>query len=847
MISGPVVKGATLVRRALSCGRLLAARLSRVGLGRVFAGAMVLAVGISPLAGQTAWAQFTVNTGVPGQQAAPTPTPTRSVAPVARKAPVVSPVAATTPAAAPAAEPAASVVPEASGGTIASVAVTGNQRIEADTVRAYMVLKDGDTFDSARMDQSLKSLFATGLFADVAMARRGNDLVVKVVENPIINRIAFEGNKRVEDDKLQAEIQLHPRQVYTRTKVQEDVKRILDVYRRSGRFAVTVDPKVIQLEQNRVDLAFEINEGPSTYIRRINFVGNQKFSDSQLREVISSREERWYRFFSSADTYDPDRLTYDRELLRRYYLRNGYSDFRVVSAVAELSPDRESFFVTITLDEGERYKFGDLNVEVAIPDVSADSLRPHIVGQSGDWYNADQVEDTVQAMTDAMGALGYAFVDVRPRVKRDKEKRIINITYAIQEGPRVFVDRIDITGNVRTLDEVIRREMQLVEGDAFNTAKMRRSKEKIRNLGFFDKVEVTNVPSEVAADRTVVQVDVQEKSTGELSFGVGWSSSAGALFDASIRERNLLGRGQDLKLGLQIAERKQSVDLSFTEPYFLDRPLAAGFDLYSTTQDLQDESSYDISETGGAVRLGFNYNQYLRQTLKYSLTKTTIKSVASDASIYIKQIEGDSVLSQMSQSIAYDRRNSAVDPSEGYFIRLGTDFAGLGGNESFIRSTIDAAQYFPIDDDVVLTISGEAGMIGGILDKSVRLQRNFNLGGDNLRGFESGGASPRDTSTDDALGGTWIATASAEMRFPLGLPEELGVTGKAFTDVGTIGKPDNISGSNIGAESSPRMSAGVGLIWVSPMGPVSIDLAQAILKEDYDKTEFFRFNFGTRF
>lgn len=746
------------------------------------------------------------------------------------------------------AAPSAEGEPAASrGDVVRAIAVEGGQRIEADTVKAYMVIKEGDPFDSERIDQSLKSLYATGLFADVSIVRSGSGLLVRVVENPIINRVAFEGNKRVENDKLSAEVQLKARQVYTRTKVQEDVKRILDVYRRSGRFAVTVEPKVIELEQNRVDLVFEVNEGPPTYIRSINFIGNRHFSDARLREEIASREERWYRFFSSSDTYDPDRLTYDRELLRRFYLRNGYSDFRVVSAVAELSPERESFFLSFTIDEGERYKFGDMGVEVAIPDVPADSLKQHIIPKKGDWYNADQVENSVQAMTDALGAMGYAFVDVRPRVKRDRDNRTIGVVYDIQEGPRVFVDRVEITGNVRTLDKVIRREMQLAEGDAFNTAKLRRSKERIRNLGFFDKVDVTNVPSEAAPDRTLVQVDVQEKSTGELSFGVGWSSTAGAMFNVGLRERNLLGKGQDLKLEFTLAERKQEIDLSFTEPYFMDRPLAAGFDLFVTDKDYQDEASYNVADRGGAVRIGFDYNQHLRQTVKYTLAESDVYDVADDASVYIKQLEGSTLLSQISQSLMYDQRDSKVDPKEGYYIRVAHDLAGLGGDEVFFRSTIDAAQYFAVTDDVVLTVSGTFGSIGGFMDHDVLFKRNFNLGGDNLRGFDTSGASPRDKSTGDALGGRWIADGTVEARFPLGLPEELGVTGKAFTDFGSIGTPDGVDSSSVNAESSLRLSAGVGLVWVSPMGPVSIDLAQAILKESYDKTQFFNFSFGTRF
>lgn len=729
---------------------------------------------------------------------------------------------------------------------LSEIIVEGNQRIEAETVRAYMTIKAGDPLDDARVDDSLKSLFATGLFADVAIARRGNALVVRVVENPIINRIAFEGNRRIEDTALEGEVQLRPRQVYTRAKVQEDVKRILDVYRRSGRFAVTVEPKLIELDQNRVDLAFEINEGPATYIRRINFVGNERFSDSTLREAIVSREERWYRFMSSVDTYDPDRLTYDRELLRRFYLRKGFSDFRVSSAVAELSPDRESFFVTITVDEGERYQFGEMDVNVALPDVDPEVLRPLIVGESGDWYNADEVEETVQAMTDALGALGYAFVDVRPRVKRDREQNLINITYDIQEGPKVFVDRIEISGNVRTLDEVIRREILLVEGDAFNTAKLRRSRERIRNLNFFQNVEVTNVPSEAAPDRTVVQVDVEEKSTGELSFGVGWSSVGGALFETSVRERNLLGKGQDLGLSLSLAERKQEIDLSFTEPYFLDRPLAAGFDAFARERDLQDEASYDLNEKGGALRIGFNYNDRLRHNLRYQLSETQIEGVDNTASLYIQQQTGSTVLSQLSQTLLYDERDSVIEPQEGYFIRFNNDLAGLGGDEKFLRAVVDAGQYFTLTDQVILGITSSAGLVQG-LDEDVRFMRNFQLGGDNLRGFEFGGASPRDKATDDILGGTWMATASAEVRFPLGLPEELGISARAFTDVGAIGTPDGVRSADVDSSTAPRASVGIGLIWKSPMGPVSIDLAEPVLKEDFDQTEFFRFNFGTRF
>lgn len=739
---------------------------------------------------------------------------------------------------------------------LSDIRVEGNQRIEAETVKAYMTLRPGDRPGPDSIDASLKSLFATGLFADVSIARQGTVLVVKVVENPIINRVVFEGNRRIDEKKLQSELQLRPRHVYTRTKVQDDVKRVLDVYRRSGRFAVTVEPKVIALEQNRLDLVFEINEGPSTYVQRINFVGNKKYSDDLLKEMIATREERWYRFLSSSDTYDPDRMNYDRELLRRFYLRNGYSDFRVISSVAELTPDRSGFFMTFTVDEGERYTFGEQRVDISIPDLSGSDLSGHIIGQKGDWYNADEVEQTVQALTDAVGALGYAFVDVRPRVKRDRKSRVIDVVYEIQEGPRVYVDRIDISGNMRTLDSVVRREMQLVEGDAFNSARLRRSREKIRNLGFFEKVEVTNVPSEAAPDRTTVQVDVRERSTGELMFGVGWSSSDGALFNTSLRERNLLGKGQDIRLSLTAAERKQEIDLGFTEPYFLDRPLAAGFDVFARDRDRQRESSYDIKETGIGLRLGFDYDEHWRQGIRYTLSETEITKVKATASRYLRGArqsgsasrfnEGKSTLSMVGQTLSYDRRDNIIEPKEGYILRLSNDIAGAGGSEKFVRGALEGQQYISITDDTVLMQQLMVGAVEG-LGQDVRFVRNYYLGGDNLRGFKYGGAGPRDKLTGDSFGSKWLVAGTTELRFPLGLPEELGVSAKAFVDYGMSGDTDGVLASEVNSSGKPRVSAGVGLVWKSPMGPVSIDLAQALVKESYDKTEFFRFNFGTRF
>ena len=728
---------------------------------------------------------------------------------------------------------------------IRAVVIQGTQRIETESVRSYMTLTEGDPFDSDRIDRSLKALFETGLFADVAIRQDRDQLVVRVVENPIINRIAFEGNHKLKEEQLSSEVQLKPRTVYTRTKVQTDVKRILDLYRRSGRFAATVEPKLIQLEQNRVDLVYEINEGQPTYVRRIAFVGNRHQADDRLREVLQTKEERWYRFLSSDDTYDPDRVTYDRELLRRFYLKRGYADFRVASAIAELTPDREGFFITYTLEEGERYKFGKSALTSSLRDLKVEELQPLLVSQEGDWYNADQVEDIVQKLTDAIGTKGYAFVDVKPQVNRNRDSKIIDVTYDIQEGPRVFVERIDISGNVRTLDKVVRREFQLVEGDAFNTAKMRRSRDRLKNLNFFEKVEVTNVPSDTAPDRTVVKVEVQEKSTGELSFGVGWSSQVGPLLEASIRERNLLGRGQDVTLSGTLAASRSQLNFSFTEPYFLDHEIAAGFDLFAVVRQNETNSSYDSRTVGGDLRMGYQISDPLRQDWKYTLKQDRVTNVDSTSRYILEQL-GSRVTSSIATGMTYDKRDSRIDPGEGYYIRPSIEWAGLGGDANYVRTMLSGGQYYTLTDRVVLSLTTNNGYIVG-LGQRVRITDRFFVGGDTLRGFASGGVGPRDRETGDAIGGVWMATGSAQVRFPLGLPEEFGVTGEAFSDFGTVGPTDVFNSSGVEQSSALRLAVGVGVGWKSPMGPLTLDFGIPLMKQDYDKTEVIKFNFGTRF
>ncbi len=733
-----------------------------------------------------------------------------------------------------------------SGGRIEAIRVEGTQRIEAATVRSYMRVNPGDPFDPVRLDDSLKNLFATGLFADVRLERDGNTLIVVVSENPIVNRIAFEGNQRIDDDTLAQEIELRPRVVFTRTKVQSDTSRILEIYRRSGRFAATVEPKVIQLEQNRVDLAFEINEGPLTSIRSINFIGNREFSDSTLRDEVTTTEASFWNFFTTSDTYDPDRLTFDRELLRRFYLNEGYADFRVVSVIAELTPDQQDFIVTFTVEEGPRYKFGKIGLETGLRNLDPETLRNEVTTEEGDWYDASSVDKTIEKLTDSVGDLGYAFVDIRPRVQRDRENLTIDIVYDIQEGPKVFVERIDIEGNTRTLDRVIRREFRLVEGDAFNTSKLRRSRQRVQNLGFFKTVTVENEPGS-APDRTVIKVAVEEQSTGDITFGAGFSSSDGPIGNIGIRERNLLGRGQDLRLGFTLAGEATELDFSFTEPYFLDRNLAAGIDLYRTTDDRSDESGYEEERLGGSLRAGFDITDEVRNVVRYTLENRDITDVDGGASLLVRSEKGATLRSGISNELTYDTRDSRFDPREGIISSLRTEIFGLGGDASFIRTSISAGYYYTVYEDYTISVRGSGGTIHGI-GEDTRISDRFFKGGGSPRGFEYGGIGPRDGNTNDALGGKNFYTGTVEASFPLDLPFDLDIRGRVFTDFGAAWDiDDNSIPVNLQDSSSPRVTVGTGISWNSPFGPVVVDLGVAVIKEDFDETELFSFSFGTQF
>ena len=824
--------------------------------------------------------------------------------------------------------------------TIRQIIVEGNQRIEDRTVQSYLLVEPGDPFDLSRIDLSLKTLFATGLFADASFDKSGSDLVVRVVENPIINRVIYEGNNAIDDDKMREEVQATPRGIFTAARVQADVQRILDLYRKSGRFSATVEPQYKPLDQNRVDLVFVITEGPVTGVRAINFIGNEEYSDRRLRSEVVTKQSRWWRFFSSNDNYDPGRLEYDRELLRTFYQNKGYYDFRVISAVADLTPDREDFYVTYTIDEGELYTFGEVKVETALDKLNAEALTRAVPFKDGDLFRGDAIEDTIDTLTYAAGIAGYAFVDVTPRLERDVETNKVNVTFALDEGPRVYVERINIVGNTSTLDRVIRRELRVAEGDAFNRVLLDRSRNRVRALGFFKEVEITETPGS-KPDRTIVELSVEEQATGQLSFAAGFSSVDSFLIDASVEQRNLRGRGQSVTARVSASDRQQFVDFRFREPRFLDRNLSAGIDIFSTRSDFLDVSNFESETVGAGFSFGFPITDNTGLSLRYRLQSDEINVrdqniIIDDQGIFVASIidntpdvttdfdfrepnqtdvdvaagqslvdvcspqhitrfsvqslcasERSDITSLIGYSFNWDRRNDPIAPTGGFDFSISQDIAGLGGDVQYLRTEVTGATYRGIFRGVRASVRLSGGLIEPFGDDDgIRINNRFFRGGSTFRGFDVAGIGPRvinviaddqgnplDVKGLNALGGKAYYQGTAELTLPNYLPEEYGIRTKLFAEVGSVGILDDIdltdpifgvtgdgrfqNFNNIAAgtpavrqvkdELSLRASAGLSVGWDSPFGPIQFDFSQILAKEDYDKTETFRFSTSTRF
>ena len=721
------------------------------------------------------------------------------------------------------------------------IRVEGTQRVEEETVRTYMVVREGMVDDVDMVDQSVKTLFASGLFSDVTIRRSEGGLVVSVVENPIVNRVSFEGNGAINDDTLTKEAELRPRQVYTRARVQDDVERFIEIYRQSGYFAARIEPKVVQLPQNRIDVIFEINEGPITGIRSINFVGNKAFDDDRLREEIITSETRWWRFFASSDNYDPDRLNFDRQQLRRFYLSKGYADFRVVSSSAELTRDGEEFFVTFNIEEGELFAFSESGIRSTVETIDIETLQAAIDHVEGDRYDVRKIEDTEDALTKLLGEKGFAFADIRARTRRDRENNLIRVEYVIEEGPRVYVERININGNDRTHDEVVRREMRISEGDAFNRVMLERSRRNLRALGFFSSVDIEESPGS-EPDKTIIDVNVVEQSTGELTFGVGYSSAESLTTEFSIAERNLLGRGQKLNLRVGVSDEVQRYQISFTEPFFLDRRVAAGFSIFNTESDY-DNDAYVFSSTGIGGQLAFPLSEDGRLSLSVSLSEDELEN-----NLFTSNINRSYDYSKYEIGYYYsiDKRDDAIDPTEGWNLGFGQDLAGPSGDVTFIRTSAVANYYYEITEGWVFHGRASAGFIDDYEDDTVFYGDRFFRGGSSFRGFDRSGVGPRQISTGYAVGANKYIIGTTEVSVPLGIPKDVGIKANLFVDFGAVGDTDETL-SDIEDDFAFRATSGLSISWKSPFGPVRFDFATALKKEDYDKAKSFRFSVGTRF
>ncbi len=716
------------------------------------------------------------------------------------------------------------------GSTISSITVIGSQRIEPETVRSYLKLRPGGPYTQELGDEAIRDLFETELFADAQIRDDNGALTVLIRENPVINRIVFEGNKRIKEDKLSKELKLAPRQIFTRSKVRADIGRIVELYRRQGRFAATVEPKMVTLDQNRVDIVYEISEGPKSKVRRINIIGNEVFKDKKLKGEMATKESSITRLFSSRDTYDADRLAYDQGKLRQFYLTNGYADFRVISAVAELTPDKRDFILTYVVEEGPRYKFGDVLAESEVRDFKPELIKAQLPMKTGDWYNAKLVEDTVENVTKTAGLFGYAFANVDPVFNRNKEDKTMNITFRVGETPRVYVEAINVNGNTLTVDKVLRREFRLAEGDAFNAFSVKRSEDRIKSLGFFqEKFEITQRQGS-APDRIVLEANVEEKSTGELQLSAGFSSLERFIVNASIRQRNFRGKGQELRASVNYSTYSKSVELGFTEPYLFDRNIAIGGDIFRRDYNsfnfvgTRRNTTYSQVTTGFQIRAGLPLTEYWSLALRYGLSfdevdldpATYFFNGACDplvAGRYLCDAIGNRSTSSLGYSIVYDNLNNRIRPSRGQKMVFSQDLAGLGGSVKYLRQTINAAKYWPVLNGFIFSITGEAGSVIPLTGTPangadpVRLTDRFFLGEPQIRGFDIRGVGPRvqrvpyNTATadptdfitdrnqigDDALGGRAYYMARAELEIPLGSgARELGLRPSIFIDVGAV-------------------------------------------------------------
>lgn len=765
----------------------------------------------------------------------------------------------------------------AQAAVVSSIEVRGNRRVDAETIRNNTGIRPGQNFSNADVDEAVKRLFSMGMFSDVRINQSGSTLVVSVDENAIVNQVLFQGNRRLKDADLGRQIQLRPRGAYSSAMMEADAETIRQAYGRTGREDATVSPEVVDLGQGRVNVIFNIQEGDRTKIASVSFEGNTTFSDGRLREVISLKQSNVMSWLTRNDIYDEDRLRADEEALRRFYYNRGFADFRVISAFGEFDEAANSYRVSFTVDEGQRYRFGSIEVESTVEGLDGQALRNQLESRSGNYYSAKAVEDSLVGLSERVADLGYAFAQVTPRGDRNFENQTISVVYTIDQGPRAYIERIEIRGNERTRDYVIRREFDFSEGDAFNQVLIQRAKRRLERLDFFETVNIATAPGS-EPDRVILVVDVIEKSTGELSVGGGYttgnSATSGFSVEGSIAERNFLGRGQSIRLSMAGGRNSRDYTVSFTEPYFLGRRISAGFDIYRQTREYNQ--GYDSELTGGTVRFGLPITQALSTQFAYNLTqeKYVYSGVCLDdngnpipndprctLSDYLKDaIENQSpwTKSSVSGTLLFNTIDDMRNPREGLYLNGTVEVAGLGGDAQWTKLTARGSYYHLLSEemDLVGLLSAGAGHIASYGNDGLRVFDHFQNNDRMIRGFKSNGIGPYQTTTDangntvyNHLGGTTYFNASAEVQFPMPfIPTGIGLRAAAFADAATLyGNKLDGHGAVLGSEMEWRASVGASLIWASPFGPLRVDYAVPVLKEDGDQIQNFSFGISTRF
>lgn len=750
---------------------------------------------------------------------------------------------------------------DASADKISSITVSGNQRVEVETVKNYLGLNVGDDFNSESKIKAVKNLYATSMFENIEVNFSSGRLVVTVKETPVVSSVVFKGNSKVKSEIFSREIATDVGDSLSNAKLQSDADKIAEIYKRSGRFSVKVSSQVEKLQNNRVKVIFNIMEGPKTAIKNIYFVGNENYTASELRSIIMTKETAWYKFLDSNDTYDPDRMEYDKELLTRFYQSVGFADFTVISATAELSPTKKHFVATYSIEEGAKYNLGDIKIQNNIADVDTEVIKKLVTLKSGALFNMSALEALGQKMSDELGNMGYPQMVVVPNLQKDPVKKLVNVTFIVNKSPKIFINKINITGNVKTSEKVIRRQFRIAEGDIFNRAEIAKADRNIKNLDYFEKNDIKMVKSPNDPDRYDVNIDVQEKSTASIGFDVGYSSAEGGFGSINFTERNLFGTGKHLNTMVRRSQRRLSFNFGVTDPHFMDRDLSLGADFFTFSSGSKGSSGFDgeaqpYSQRTVGVKtiLGYDISEDLSHEIAYVIKQDKLSVNGASSSIMVREQRGKFVTSALGHTVTYNRLDSNIVPKNGYILSASQQYAGLGGDMAYLKHEVDGKIFKSFSDNkITVKVYGEAGVINGINGKTVRISDRFSLGDYNLRGFAGGGAGPRTKGpAAEGLNGQKYYSGGIEMTFPVGLPEEMNVRGAIFSDIGglwdfEVPKGSSYSKNDVWNDKSPRISVGAGILWTTRIMPIRIDWAIPVRYKKYDQQQRFHIRMSTSF